>query len=413
MSNELSRPKLIFRIVGCFSPALYAQFAHEYKDLTAWRFETVLMFMDDVIGNLPFKDRHTYDISTIIGENSSSSNEKLSIVQKTSSYWVNKLQGQKLSTTVTQLSAQHSSEETMSVDKQNKCQLSTMFRTSNLCRIHPLARHKTIDCYEFLKMDVKERCMFVKAHGLCFYCLGKHLAKHCSEKQSCPICQGGHSELLHQQRLPNNKFGEPQLQRNEDKRNQRLVHQDVVNQDVIDGNLNAARPVKDDGAIEQQFETSVPIMALTAVKERLKDGKYEMHVSTDASNCAMGECVYLTKHCGNIIESSLVLGKSMLFPQTQVSRFSIAQKELLGLCMGADLSNQCIMYFTISITEIYVWVDSVTVIKWCQCSSKQLAQFVRNRVDKVMSAMKGRYPGYIQSTINPADIASRGIGVKK
>ena len=232
------------------------------------------MFLDDVIATLQFKDRHTYDISTIIGEeNSSSSNKKLSIWRKTSAYRVNNLQGQKLSTALTQLSAQHSSGKTMSVDKQNKCQLSTTFRTSNLCRIHPLACHKTIDCYEFLKMDVKERRMFVKAHGLCFYCLGKHLAKYCSEKQSCPICQGGHSKLLPQQKLPNNKFGEPQPQRNEDKINQRLVHQYVVDHNVIDGNLNAARPVKDDGTIEQQFETSVPIMALTAVKKRQKNIK--------------------------------------------------------------------------------------------------------------------------------------------
>ena len=93
----------------------------------------------------------------------------------------------------------------------------------------------------------------------------------------------------------------------------------------------------------------------------LKEGKYEVHVFTDASNYAMGACVYLTKRCGNIMESSLVLGKSRLFPQTQVSRFSIARKELLGLCMGADLLNQCIIHFTISITEIYVWVDSVAV----------------------------------------------------
>ena len=42
---------------------------------------------------------------------------------------------------------------------------------------------------------------------------------------------------------------------------------------MMDGNSNATRPVKDDGAIEQQFETSVPIMALTAVKERQKDIK--------------------------------------------------------------------------------------------------------------------------------------------
>ena len=115
--------------------------------------------------------------------------------------------------------------------------------------------------------------MLVKAHGLRFYYLGKYLAKYCSEKQSCSICQGGHSELLHQQKLSNNKFGEPQPLRNEDKGNQRLVHQDVVDLDVMDGNLNAARPVKDDGTIEQQFEASMPIMALTAVKERQKNIK--------------------------------------------------------------------------------------------------------------------------------------------
>ena len=49
--------------------------------------------------------------------------------------------------------------------------------------------------------------------------------------------------------------------------------QDVVDQYVMDGNLNAARSVKDDDALEQQFETSVPIMALTAVKEKQKNIK--------------------------------------------------------------------------------------------------------------------------------------------
>ena len=218
MSNELSRSKFIFRVVDCFSPALYAQFTHEYKDFTAWRFETVLMFLNDVIANLQFKQRPTYNISTIIGEeNSTSSNKKSSMQQKTSVYQVNNLQGQKLSTAVPQLSPQQSYGEIISVDEPNKRKSSTASRTSNLCRVHPLARHKTIDCYEFLKMDVKERHTFVKAHGLCFYCLGKHLAKYYSEKQSCPICQDGHPELLHQQIFPKNN-GEPQLQINEDKR---------------------------------------------------------------------------------------------------------------------------------------------------------------------------------------------------
>ena len=94
VSNELSRFKLIFRIIDCFSPTLYAQFAHEYKNFIAWPFETVLMILDDVIANLQIKGRHTYDISTIIGEeNSTSFNKKLSIRRKISVHRITNLHG--------------------------------------------------------------------------------------------------------------------------------------------------------------------------------------------------------------------------------------------------------------------------------------------------------------------------------
>ena len=50
-------------------------------------------------------------------------------------------------------------------------------------------------------------------------------------------------------------------------------------------------------------------------------------------------------------------------------------KETVWICIGADLLNQCMMHFRISSAKIYVWVNSVTITKWRQCSSKQLAQF--------------------------------------
>ena len=42
MAAELSRPKLLFRIVDCFNPVLQAQFAQEYRDCRRWTFEVVL-----------------------------------------------------------------------------------------------------------------------------------------------------------------------------------------------------------------------------------------------------------------------------------------------------------------------------------------------------------------------------------
>ena len=52
-------------------------------------------------------------------------------------------------------------------------------------------------------------------------------------------------------------------------------------------------------------------------------------------------CVYLRKAEGLLCESILVAQKSRLFPQTQVSKSSIARKEQLALCMGPDLLKRC------------------------------------------------------------------------
>ena len=127
----------------------------------------------------------------------------------------------------------------------------------------------------------------------------------------------------------------------------------------------------------------------------------------------MGACIYLRKINCSLIASALVIGKSRLFPQTQVQKFSIARKELIALCMGIDLLSQCREFLKICIDNVYVWVDSMTVIKWCQCDNKQLSQFVRNRVDKILMATRGEIPKYIDTKNNPADVASRGMTLKR
>ena len=144
----------------------------------------------------------------------------------------------------------------------------------------------------------------------------------------------------------------------------------------------------------------------------LEDGVYELHVFSDATQEAMGACVYLRKINDHMIDTALVLGKCRIFPSTQVKKFSIARKELLALCMGVDLLQTSRSSLTISVERIYLWVDSTTVIKWCQCHKRELAKFVRNRVDKILTASNNLVPDYISSNQNPADVACRGIRVK-
>ena len=55
----------------------------------------------------------------------------------------------------------------------------------------------------------------------------------------------------------------------------------------------------------------------------------------------------------------------------------------------------------------------MTVIKVSQSNSRQLTQFVRNRVDKVLKISGGKSSLYIHTDENPADVASRGERLKQ
>ena len=66
----------------------------------------------------------------------------------------------------------------------------------------------------------------------------------------------------------------------------------------------------------------------------------------------------------------------------------------------------------IEIDKVCLLVDPTTITKWCKCQSKELAKFVRNRVDKILSATYNQELDYALSNQNPADVAFRGITMK-
>ena len=140
------------------------------------------------------------------------------------------------------------------------------------------------------------------------------------------------------------------------------------------------------------------------------DGTYELHLFCDASQYGMGRCIYLRTTQGTINKSSSVASKARIFPQSKILKFSIARKKLVALCLGTDLLSQVKKHLSITIDKTYVWTDSMTVIKWCQCKIKQ---FVRNRVDKILEGSSRLCPNYIDTKNNPADMASRGINLKQ
>ena len=58
--------------------------------------------------------------------------------------------------------------------------------------------HGITSCYEFERLSCDKKREQVKTRGLCFRCLGKHLARDCSAKGCCRQCgRNTHHSLLH------------------------------------------------------------------------------------------------------------------------------------------------------------------------------------------------------------------------
>ena len=201
MLSELSRPKLVFRIVDCFNSLLYAQFAQQHKDFKLWSFEKVLAFLDEQISNLQFKERHAFDISAIIGDEKPADRELETVRKPRCSARVNNLQQAESAP-----AAENSPYRARALNgKADGHTTRPHSMSSNTCIMHPHAPHRTIDCRQFLRKGVTERRQFVRENGLCFYCLEKHLARQCPAKQQCSKCKGKHSELLHTEAVSNQR----------------------------------------------------------------------------------------------------------------------------------------------------------------------------------------------------------------
>jgi hypothetical protein len=57
--------------------------------------------------------------------------------------------------------------------------------------------HAIYTCDKFKAMKVAERCQLIKRKGLCFNCLGVHLAAHCKSLRRCAKCNKKHNTLIH------------------------------------------------------------------------------------------------------------------------------------------------------------------------------------------------------------------------
>ena len=176
--------------------------------------------------------------------------------------------------------------------------------------------------------------------------------------------------------------------------------------------------ISDDIKIEwKQWLDQLNDLCQIQVKRCIKPEKFgliirtELHHFSDASQKGYGACSYVRfinedgqVHC------TLLLAKSRVAPLKQIT---IPRIELQGATVAVKLSQKLQQELKMDIDEEYFWCDSEIVLGYINNEARRFHTYVANRVQQIRNLSSSSQWNHISTNINPADMASRGVGIKE
>ncbi|XP_058817840.1 uncharacterized protein LOC131681145 [Topomyia yanbarensis] len=133
---------------------------------------------------------------------------------------------------------------------------------------------------------------------------------------------------------------------------------------------------------------------------------FELHGFADASQGALGACVYIRSVIPGLDAIvKLLCGKSKVVPKAALT---IPRKELAAALLLHRLVRKIISSSNLLFSAIVLWSDSQVVLAWLKKNPSLLEIFVRNRVCEIISTENDFEWRYVKTSENPADVVSRG-----
>ncbi|XP_068234252.1 uncharacterized protein [Palaemon carinicauda] len=129
---------------------------------------------------------------------------------------------------------------------------------------------------------------------------------------------------------------------------------------------------------------------------------------SDASTVGYGVAAYLVLHDGNQVQSNLVMGKSRVSPKKVVT---IPRLELTAATVSVKVAQHILKEVEFTVGKVVYYTDSTTVLHYIHSNTKRFPVFVANRVRVIRDYSQPEQWRYVNSSGNPADVASRGISV--
>ena len=133
----------------------------------------------------------------------------------------------------------------------------------------------------------------------------------------------------------------------------------------------------------------------------------QLHYFSDASQLAYGAVSYLRMvNAQGDVHCSFVMGKSRLAPLKPVT---IPRMELSAAVLSTRLDRIIRDEIELPIQEAVYWTDSTCVLRYIENDARRYQTFVANRVSAIREQSSPRQWKYVDTKLNPADDASRGM----
>ena len=135
----------------------------------------------------------------------------------------------------------------------------------------------------------------------------------------------------------------------------------------------------------------------------------EVHVFCDASKDAIGAVAYLKLGFDDSVDISFLLGKAKVTP---AGRLTIPRAELCAAVLAVELADTIKEQLMIDPDSFFFYTDSQVVLGYITNETRRFYVFVGNRVSRIRLSSKPAQWKYVQSNMNPADLATRSVDAK-
>lgn len=118
----------------------------------------------------------------------------------------------------------------------------------------------------------------------------------------------------------------------------------------------------------------------------------------------------LQKSSGNEVHCAFVMGKARVAP---LKNITIPRMELTAAIMAARIDKMLRSELQLQLQESVFWSDSTTVLKYIRNRTSRFRAFVANRVETILKISEPHQWRYVNTSLNPADYASKGLKAEK